>query len=757
MLILIFIQYEFSYDRFHKHANDTYRVLTKLPEATPWGSDIFRTTPSLLGPALKENFPEIAKSARLKTRTGLVNLKEMRFDDQLFYYADQALLDIFDFPLKAGNISTALSEPYSVVLTKKIAITLFGDENPVGQTITFDYKAGLSHDYIITGVFESIPENSHLSFDYLASFSTLKDWLTIDWSNLAFVTYVQLQPGGNPEAIQEKFRNYLSRHVAPDYPYDFQLQPLTKIHLYSSFDIFDSKKADIKTITIFATIGFLIMLIVCFNYMNLSTALSTYRTREIGVRKIVGAHKNQVIKQVWGESILFTFIAFCFSLLLLKLLLPIFGSYADRDLSFSLVKNIHTVINILGLMFFISIVSGSYPALFLTSFKPVNILKGQVSFRSKNASFFRNTLIFFQFAITIILIICVTTMLRQKNLIEKKDLGYSKDNIVALEVKHETIQKNYEPLKNEIIQHTGIIDVTSSFDLPTSVGSGAQPFWEGQPEGQSIIMKRLYVDYDFLPFYNIEFVHGRNFMQESGTDAEKGFIINETAARLMGLEQPVGKRFGFGKKEGSVIGIIKDFHFESLHNTIRPLAIEINPWGHRYISIKMDPDNMMNTLAFIKNTWEEYSPGFPFSYTFVEDIINEQYVYEEKLFMAIEASTILAIFLSCIGLGGLASFSAKSRTKEIGIRKVFGASVLGMTTLFSKQFIRVVMISCFTAWPVAYYVMNKWLQNFAYRTKLSVWIFILSGLAALAIALLTVSYQTIKAAAANPVDSLRYE
>ncbi len=755
--ILIFIQYEFSYDRFHKHANNTYRVLTKFPEEAPWGSDLFRATPSMLGPALKENFPEIVKSARLKTRTGLVSLKEKRFDNQLFYYADQEILDIFDFPLKAGDASTALSEPYSVILTEEMTTALFGDKNPVGQTITFDYKAGLSHDYMITGVFEKIPENSHLSFDYLASFSTLKDWLSIDWSNLAYVTYVQLQPDGNPDVLQDKFRNYLYKHVAPDYPYDFRLQPLTKIHLFSSFDVFDSRKADIKTVYIFSAIGFLIMIIVCFNYINLSTALSTYRTREVGIRKIVGARRTQLIKQIWGESIVFTFISFFFSLLLLKLLLPVLGLYVDRNLSFALLKNVNTIMAILGLIFFISLVSGSYPALFLTSFKPVNILKDRVSFRSKNTSFLRNSLVFFQFAISIVLTICVLTMSSQMNLIEKKELGYSKDNIIALEVKNETILKNYAPLKNEIIQYPGIIEVTSSRDLPTSIGSSAEPFWEGQPEGQSIPFERLYVDYGFLDFYNIEIINGRNFVRESGTDADQGFIINETAARLMRIEEPIGKRFGFANKEGFIIGIVKDFHFESLHNAILPLSIEFNPWGHRYISIKIDPDDTVNTLAFIKKKWGKFSPGFPFSYTFVEDIIHEQYVYEQKLFTAIKTSTVLALFLSCIGLGGLASLSARSKTKEIGIRKVFGASVTDMTTLFSKQFIKVVMISCLIAWPLAYFAMNKWLQNFAYRTTLSIWIFILSGFAALVIALLTVSFQTIKAATANPVDSLRYE
>jgi len=757
MLILIFIQYEFSYDQFHEHAKDTYRVLTKFPEAGPSGSDLFRATPSSLGPALKEVFPEVVKSARLKTRTGLVSFKEKRFYNQLFYYADQEFLQIFNLPLKSGDVNTALSEPYSVILTKEAAYTLFGNENPIGQTVSFDYRVGQSHDYVIRGVFEALPKNSHLSFNYLASFSTLKDWLSIDWQNLAYVTYVELQKNINPESIKTKLTDYLSKHVGSDYSYKFELQPLTKIHLFSSFDIFDSRKADIKTIYIFTAIGFLILVVVCFNYTNLSTALSTYRTKEIGVRKIVGARKTQVFKQVWGESFFFTFIAFCFSLFLIKLLLPVFGSYVNRSLSFSLLNKVHTVIYVLGLMFFISLVSGSYPALFLTSFKPVNILKGKVSFRSKNASFFRNTLLFFQFAISIVLIICVTTMLRQMNLIENINLGYSKDNIVAIEVRDESILKNDEPFKNEIIQYPGIIDVTSSRDLPTSVGSASNPFWEEQTEGQNILTTRLYVDYDFLEFYSIECVKGRNFMRERGTDANEGFIINETAAHLMGMEEPIGKRFGFANKEGFVIGVVKDFHFESLHNTIRPLAIEINPWGHRYISIKIDPDDIMNTLDFIKNKWEELSPGFPFSYSFVDDIVHEQYVYEEKLFAAIKTSTILAILLSCIGLAGLASFSARSKIKEIGIRKVFGASIVGIITIFSKHFARVIILSAVVAWPCAYYFMHKWLQNFAYKTHIGIWIFILPTMIILFVALLTLSFQTIKAATANPVDSLKYE
>jgi putative ABC transport system permease protein len=755
--ILLFVQYEFSYDKFHEDAGNIYRVLTKFSKPGPSGSNLFPATPSSLGPAIKENFPEVKKSTRLKKRTGLVRLKEKSLDNQIFYYADQEFLDIFDFPLISGNENIALSLPYSVVLTQETADLLFGGTNPIGQTITFDYRAGLSHDYVISGVLKKLPQNSHLSFNYLASFSTLKDFLSIDWSNLAFVTYVELHKNHDPEGLQNKFGGFLSKHVGPDYGYNFELQPLTKIHLFSSFDIFSSRKADIKTIYIFSVIGFLIMAVVCFNYMNLSTALSVNRTNEIGVRKIIGARRTQIIKQIWGESLLFTLISFCIALFLIKILLPIFGAYVDRELSFSLLENLKTLFYVIGLMIFVGLVSGSYPALFLTSFEPVNIIKGKLTLRSKHSIFFRNSLVFIQFAISIILIISVTIMLNQMSFMKNKDLGYDRKNIISLEVKDEKLLKNYDPFKNEIIQFPNIVDVTASFDLPTGIGSAASPFWEGQQEGEKVTMERLYVDYNFLEFYGIACIEGRNFMKESGTDAEEGFIINETAAKLIGWEYSTGKRFGYGKKEGQIIGVVKDFHFASLHNRIGPLSIEINPYGHRYLSIKTSTDDIKNTLAYIKNKWKEFSPGFPFSYSFIDDIVAEQYGSEEKLFTAIKSSTFLAIFFSCIGLGGLVSFSARSKTKEIGIRKVLGASSIWIITMFSKHFVKWVVFACFVASPIAYFFMQRWLQNFAYRINIGIWIFIGSITLTLFIVLLTICFQTIKAATANPVDSLRYE
>lgn len=755
--ILLFVRYEFSYDKFHENVGNIYRVLTKFSEPGPSGSNLFPATPSSLGPAIKENFPEVIKSARLKKRTGLVRLKEKNLDNQIFYYADQEFLDIFDFPLISGNVNSALSQPYSVILTQEIADLYFGSVNPIGQTITFDYRAGLSHDYVITGVFKKLPQNSHLSFNYLASFSTLKDFFSMDWNNLAFVTYVKLQNNHDPEGLQNKFGSYLSKHVGPDYGYNFELQPLTKIHLFSSFDIFSSRKADIKTIYIFSVIGFLIMVIVCFNYMNLSTALSVYRTNEIGVRKIVGARRSQIIKQIWGESILFTLIAFCIALLLIKVLLPIFGAYLDRELSFSLLENLKTLSYVIGLMIFVGLVSGSYPALFLTSFEPVNTIKGNLTLKSKRSLFFRNSLVLIQFSISIILIISMIVMLNQMNFMKNKDLGYDRENIISLEVKDEKLLKNYDPFMNEINQYPNIMDVTASFDLPTGIGSGARPFWEGQQEEDNVLMERLFVDYNFLEFYGIECIEGRNFMKESGTDAEEGFIINETAAKLLGWEHSAGKRFGYGKKEGQIIGVVKDFHFASLHDKIKPLSIEINPHGYRYLSIKIGPDEMKNTLALIRNKWDEFSPGFPFSYAFIDDIIAEQYNSEEKLYTAIKSSTLLAIFFSCIGLGGLVSFSARSKTKEIGIRKVLGASAMGIITMHSRQFVKWIVLACFVAWPATYYFIQRWLQNFAYRIKIGIWIFIGSMILTLFIVLLTICFQTIKAATANPVDSLRYE
>jgi len=752
ILILLYIQYELSYDKFHEDAHDIYRVAFEIPDRLDMNASSF----GLLAPALMQDFPEVQNAARIRRLESTVFYKNNAFTEKNFFLADPEFFDVFTFPVISGNPEKALGEPFSVMITQEMAEKYFGDEDPVGKTLLVDNK----YEYKITGILKNPPQNSHFKFDFLASFITVEriwEGYSLSWMNTnRILTYVRLQKDYDPFDLERKFPEFLRRYGREDVV--FHLQPLTGIHLHGNIRNDLEANSDIRYIYVFSVIAFLIILIACFNYMNLSTARSVYRSKEVGVRKVVGAERKHIIRQFMSESIIFALTALCISVFLVMLLLPAFNSLVDRHLSFNFFSNNEMLLGLFILAAVVGFISGSYPALFLSSFHPVLILKGMRS--SKGSSAFRNFLVVFQFAISIVLIIGTLIIYKQLHYIKNRNLGFHKEQIVIVDIKDENVKNIYQTMKNDLKQNSRILGASFSCDLPNEIDARNSFRWEGQTEeNRWQLFNTAAVDNEFIDLLGIELTVGRNFSEEFPTD-KQACILSETAVKTIGWENPLGKRFGYWG-EGIVIGVMKDFHHLSLHSAIGPTVfLHIDKEADlnlNYLLIKISPGDIPGTLAFIKKKFEEYSPRYPFSFTFLDDRVDKMYRTDNKLGQILNVFSFTAIFIACLGLFGLAAFTAERRTKEIGIRKVLGASIIHIMTNLSKEFILLVCMANAIAWPLAYYSMNKWLKNFAYRIDLSIWTFMLSGLVAFCIALLTVSYQSIKAATANPVDSLRYE
>jgi len=765
ILIMLFIQYEISHDRYHENADKIYRVLIRQPNDIYQGIDMYSISPPPLKAALMNAFPEIQNAARILRTEGLINYKNNRYLESRFFTVDPEFLKIFTFPLTAGDRETALNEPFSILLTEEMAEKYFGDEDPMGKTLNIDN----TYDYQITGILRNIPGNSHFQFDFLGSFSSLYpiygdygDRFFEDWNAYQVKTYVQLHSSSDTGEFNSKFPVRLEKYRGRPTNDEIYIQPLTNIHLGGNVNDEIEANSDIRYVYFFSAIALLIMLVACFNYMNLSTAGAVQRVKEVGIRKVVGASRHNLVYQFLGESLLFAFMALFFSLWLVKLLLPAFSSLIEKELSFQVFNNIETFSGLLGISVLVGILSGSYPAFFLSSFLPVNIIKGKlISRKSLNkSSGFRNTLVVTQFAISTVLVICTIIIFNQLQYIRTKELGFKKEYIVTVPIQDENLKKNYGPLKYELGQYSKIADVTVSNFLPFSVENSQAVDWDGRPE-DGPDFRYLCVELNFLDFYGIELAEGRNFSNEIATDVERAYILNESAVRVVGWEDPIGKRFRCQRNvDGQVVGVVNNFHCHSLHRQIEPLVIflfdDSGWWDVRYFSIKISSEDISGTLALMEEKFEKFSP-YPFSYSFLDERIDMLYRREQKLGQNFGYFTFVAIFIACLGLFGIASLTSGQRTKEIGIRKTLGASVSSISFMLTKEFMKLTSIGIIIAFPVSYFAMHEWLKNFAYRVDIG-WIpYIGAVLITVLLSLGTVFFQVFKAARANPVDSLRYE
>jgi len=764
ILILLYIRYELSYDKYHSDSRYIYRVVREYQGEPNW----YNSSEHPLAASLKEDFPEVIKATRVKKNdeVGVVEYNSKRFNEEGIYFVDQDFLEIFTFPLVSGDIHTALKEPFSVILTQEMAEKYFGNEEPVSKTLRIkEWYGERKYDYKIKGVLKNIPENSHFTFDFLVSYNTLytlkrggRDSVET-WSYYEPKTYVKLESHANPINLEGKFPAFLRKYKGEDSSSEkLHLQPLVDIHLGGNLRYELETNSNMRYIYLFSAIAFFIMLIACLNYINLSIARSAKRAIEVGMRKVVGANKVQLVRQFLGESMVFSILALMISFLLVGLVLPAFGYLIERNLTLNLFQDLDMLLVFLGIAVFIGLLSGSYPAFFISSFHPIQIIKGTLRIGSKSSAVFRNSLVVVQFVVSIVLIVCTFVIHNQVSFIRNRNLGFDKEQMVTVYTMDRNLKRNSESLKRELLKNPEILGVSASLDLPATIRRTSTIEWEEQGERRKLGLNYTFVDYDFFNVYDIELAKGRTFSENFSLDKEQAVVINETAARNLGWENPVGKRFQTQGREWTVIGVIKDFHFQSLHWEIAPLVFLFHEGrGIDYFSIKVSPSNIPSTLGFIKEKWIKFSPEFPFQYTFLNERVDKIYKAEQKLGQSYNIFTLVALSIACLGLIGLASFISEQKRKEIGIRKILGADFQSIIVLLARDFVKCIAVAAVIAWPIGYFVMERWLQNFVYRTSIGIEIFILSGLLAFVIALTTVSYQSIKDALANPVDSLRYE
>ncbi len=761
ILIASYVQFEFSFDKFHKNYDRIYRVEVDFDGK----GQLLAFSHVPLGPVLVKEYPEFLQNVRILNMgpNQLLSYNEdIKFYEGRGWWAENTFFDIFSYRLIHGDPKTALIEPFSIVLSQDLAEKYFPGENPLGKIIRFNNN----YDCTVTGIIENCPENSHIQYNYLISYSSYKTIVNSDyfneWHRIANFNYVILSEQASLSEINEKIRDVIRKNFREDVPSHVYLKPLSQFHFHSNILGDVGPRGDLNKITIFSAIGLFILLIACINFMNLSTARSAQRAKEVGLRKVVGASRFNLIRQFLGESLLFSFTALLLSFILAALLLPEFNSIIQRAMPVSMLANGLMIIGMVAITLFVGLLAGSYPALILSNFQPVNILK--TSHRSsKRHTFIRKTLVVFQFVISICLIVGTLIIYQQMNFMKNKKLGYTKENILVTEFRQmdaKTIKK-YETMKNELLKYPNISNISISRHIPSFNGSSFIVLdWKGSQADDKAYINLNYVDNNYLETYGISLSAGRNFFENETGDSTISCIINETAAKRFGWEMPIGKRLGGNIY---VVGIVRDFHFASLRDEIQPMLLYplrepiSGSRARNQFSIKISPQNIDETLKLIRAKYEALFPQDIFEYRFYDEDIDRMYRSEKRTAKTITYFSVLAIFIACLGLFGLASFTAEQRTKEIGIRKVIGATVPNIITLLAKEFTRWVLVANIIAWPIAYYAMNKWLQEFAYRTNIGIWIFVVSAVMTLIIALFTVSYQAIRAALTNPVDSLKYE
>lgn len=760
ILIFLWVQDELSYDRFHEKANRIYRVAVS---AKIGDTEINQaTTPPALAETLLTDYPEVLHSIRMAydKKTALIQHGDSCLNEQNIVAADPSFFDVFTFHFIKGDSKTALAQPNTVVLTEKAADKYFGSRNPVNELLVID-----SNEYRVTGMIENIPERSHFRFDLFLSSLTFPWSKSTSWWNNDFKTYVVLCEDYSKDEFDVKLAEVVKKHVyksgeeswakTGNY-WRYYLQPITKIHLHSHLDGEFEANGSASYISIFSIIAFFILFMSCTNYISLSTARSSARALEVGVRKVLGSKRSQLIRQFLSESIVSSLTALLLACGIVAILLPLFRTLVGKSLTIDLLENPIVLLHLIGLALITGIASGAYPSFLLSSFLPASALKRKSLGQSRN-SWFRNGLVLIQFSISVFLIIGTLNVHRQLKYIQNKNLGFDREHVVVVKNHLPTSEKN-DLLKESLKKHTSIISASDSSSLP---GRDVDNYGF-VPEGEDAITMNVFCcDDAFLDTLGLEMKTGRFFSRDFKTDTS-AIIINEETVRLLGWKDPLNRYIYSNNQNLKVIGVVKDFHYQSLHQPVRPMAFLLLNGAYDfltadYISMRVKPENIKATLYFIEKTWDEYFTGIPFDYSFLDEDYSNLYKNEQLTEKTFSIFTFLAILIASFGLLGLSSFLAAARTKEIGIRKVFGASIPGIVLMLSKEFTKWVVFSNIVSWPIAYFVMNSWLQNFAYRIDVGFWSFIFAASLSLAIAFVTVCYQSYKAAIANPVDSLRYE
>lgn len=767
-LIFLFVRDEMTHDSFHHNADRLYRVnmLTKEDDGSMSAHGL---TPPPLGPALVEEFPEVIHMARFIKRGDVVNYQD-RSSRESIALADPDFFKMFSFRLIKGDPQTVLEDRNSVVLTEVVAKRYFGNENPMGKILSI--KMGRRFfDFTVAGIAEDIPQNSSITFDFLVSFDRVRDYtpenLLNQWLGFTTMTFVEIQKGASESELEDKFPSFIQKHLGAAIQkyrkrdlsaYQAEIQPLHEIYLNTNVRSSYAAGSNPLYSYILAGIALLILIIAAINYMNLAIARSATRFREIGVRKVLGADRKKLMYQFFCESLFFSFLSLCLGIALSEMFLPAFNSFTNKKLSMGYFSDWTTLSSLFALMFIVGVVSGSYPALFLSGFRPVQVLRSHLKIGGKSK--FSRWLVVVQFTLSIFLIISTLIMTQQLNFLRNRDLGVQGEQVVIVPTQGSPAGTQLvERFRNELAAYGSILGVAGSCAALGNDGTYIESVVRSQTS--KIMAHYFWIDQDFLKTLGLEIVEGRDFSREFTSDPKESVIVNETLVKEMGWDSPVGKKIRtfMGRKEPlTIIGVAKDFHFESLHSPIKPAIYYIEPRNPlEFIYVEISPDDIPASIGLLERTWKNNAPNFPFMYSFLDEEFHKLYRMEERWQRVIRNTAIFAIVISCLGLFGLSALTIARRTKEIGIRKVLGASVSGLTGMVTMDFLKLVIFASVVSWPLAYYAMNRWLRSFAFRIDIELWVFLLAAVLAAVVSLLTVGFQAVKAAVANPVESLRYE
>ena len=777
LLIGLYIWNELSFDRYHANADRIYRVSREFINTDGTQQLHLGHLAPPFGPLLKNDFPDIEEVVRMLQNNVTFRKDDLLYSEENVFLAEPGIFKLFDIPLVSGDPATALNDPFTLMLSESAAKKYFNDENPVNQTLTGMGRFELK----ITGVFKDFPYNSHFHPDMLASFSTLRDTLIYgeeglrtNWGNNSFSTFLLLPKGYPAKNLEAQFPAFIDKNMAGYYGQakssdrtKLHLLPLTDIHLHSHLDSEIEENGDMKRVMVFAIIALLILFIACINYMNLSTARAATRAKEIGVRKVVGAGRGQIVWQFLGESFMLSLVATLLAAMLAQLTLPLVNRAMGQQLEVTDTMLLSLPIVMAGVALLTGLLAGFYPAMFLSRMKPIRILKGSGTSGEKSGGVgLRKVLVVGQFAVSVVLIIATVVVYKQLDFMQKKDLGLDKDHIVTMNF-YSPLSARYDGFRNEILADPSIKNIARSSRIPSgrlldSYGSASVQLAADSLEKSAVDLKTLTIDHRFVPTFDLGLAAGRNYREDKGVRQSASFIINEAAAKSIGWKNPqdaVDKRINYAGQDGHIVGILKDFNFESLHQGIQPMIMFIpsDSTNFNYLSVKLDGSNIPDALAHLESTWKQFLPQFPFEYNFIDEDFGRLYQAEQRQGRVFIGFAMLAVLVACLGLFGLTTFVAQQRVKEIGIRKVLGATTASLVGLLSKDFLKLVVVALVIASPLAYYFMEKWLQDFAYHIDIEWWVFVLAGFVAIAVAFFTVGFESMKAALANPVKSLRSE
>ena len=765
VLIFLYISHELSYDKFHEKADRVYRITADW--SNQGDSRIHQLgTPHILAQTIREKYPQVEAITQI---TGpimdvIIRYRDTAFKETEAFCADPTFFDVFSFPLTKGDPETSLEDPNMIIMTQSMARKYFGNADPVGKTIEiqgFGDNAFLK----VTGVMEDIPQNSHFRFDMLISMKTIYPEPSLGWDTNNYTTYVTLQEGVTESLMEEKLVEIDKIHAfggQKHIPWIWTLEPITRIHLHSDLVSGSQPNGSIAYVRLFSIVAILILFIAGINFVNLATARSTRRAKEVGLRKVVGSQRNQLIQQFLGESVLMSLIALVFAVILIQVALPFYRNLTGKALALPYFHNPFVIPGLLGLALGVGVLAGLYPAFFLSSFKLTAVLKGSpLAGKGRGALVLRNGLVVFQFAMSVLLIIGSLVIFRQLEYIKNQRLGFDKEHVVVIH-NADALGNQLKAYRDRLEQLADVLGTTTCRSVPGGGTSNWGIGVEGVERQRPLNMNFMSCDQDFADVLNIKMLEGRFMSRDFPSDVD-AVVLNKKAAEYIGIENPIGKklRIWWTRKNLTIIGIIDNFHFESLHRDVRRMGYllpeAIDSTQKPYLLVKISSKVTSDTLSNLQKSWEAMSGGLPFEFTFLDEKVNSLYQNDSRAGRIVTLFSCLAIFVSCLGLLGLATYVAEQRTKEIGVRKVLGAPLSNIMWLLSGQFVKWVIVANLIAWPVGYWVMNRWLQGFVFRASLSIWIFLISGLAALMIAALTVSSQVIKAALANPANSLKYE